>query len=91
MSRYALKFVENAYPYESYSSLRELDDQQKRAKEERVHQFNVVNKNESFARDEADMTGILQAGPELGRQSGIKEYLEGMHSLQQYYQVGRHP
>ena len=68
-----------------------MDEVQKRAKEEKIHQLNVAHKNENFARDEADMTGILYAKNELSRQSAIKEFMEGMAGLQQYYQVAKYP
>ena len=91
LSRYALRFVEQAYTYETYSAIREMDEEQKRAKEEKIHQVNTAHKNECFARDDEDMTGILYAKSELSRQSAIKEYMEGMAGLQQYYQVAKYP
>ena len=53
IAKYALKYVENAYSYETYSAIREIEEEQKRAKEEKGMQMSggAGQKNEHFARD----------------------------------------
>ena len=53
--------------------------------------MNTGHKNENFARDDEDMTGILYAKSDISKQSAIKEYMDGMGELQQYYQVAKYP